>query len=187
MSLRGFADTGLPPFLIRARASIFSVSSGSSRYSSGLMVCASTLARSDFKPGREAPFFAAIGLPHAEYVSIGAPWGVAHDYKAPLQKSVTNDPRLTVVSAYIVDLDGDAFEDERSVLEIQAASRKSAGPFDGIVCDAHGYCNYKNKGCQVAVAEPSTLRRRLWHKAVHFYARSTQMREAQTRLSGRCR
>jgi len=54
MSRRGFAETGRPPFLTVARASISGVASGSSTYSRAFVTCASTRFRSDFSALRKA-------------------------------------------------------------------------------------------------------------------------------------
>lgn len=82
MSLRGFADRGLPPLFKVARDSACTVSSGSSLYSCARIEWASTLARSDFKVWREAGFLTIVGLSHAEYVARSAPWGIADYDKA---------------------------------------------------------------------------------------------------------
>ena len=60
ISLRGFGENGRPPLFILERASISSVNSGSSSYSSACTVCASTRTRSDFKERRDAGLFAFI-------------------------------------------------------------------------------------------------------------------------------
>jgi hypothetical protein len=56
MSRRGFAETGRPPFLTVARASISGVASGSSTYSRAFVTCASTRFRSDFKERCDGAF-----------------------------------------------------------------------------------------------------------------------------------
>ena len=78
MSLRGFEEIGLPPLLTEARASMSSVSSGSSSYSPGWIGCASTRARSDYKERRDAGLFAFIGFSRAEDAAIRASWDVTH-------------------------------------------------------------------------------------------------------------
>ena len=60
MSFLGLGECGRPPFLIVARASMSSVSSGSSTYSFALMTCESTRGKSEFKERREA-FLVKIG------------------------------------------------------------------------------------------------------------------------------
>lgn len=66
MSFRGFADRGRPPLFTTARAKPSSVRAGSSLYSCGRILWASTLARSDFKVRRETGFLTVVGLSHAE-------------------------------------------------------------------------------------------------------------------------
>lgn len=85
INFRGFGDKGLPPLFTFARASISSVRSGSSSYSSGLTLWASTRARSDFKERRNAGLFAFIGFPHTENVAIRATRRVSHDNDPPVQ------------------------------------------------------------------------------------------------------
>ena len=58
----GLVDTGRPAFFTTARASIWSVSSGSSRYSWAFVTCASTRLRFDFKVRRGALLFTGFGL-----------------------------------------------------------------------------------------------------------------------------
>jgi hypothetical protein len=82
ISLRGLGDLGRPPLLTTARASISSVSSGSSRYSLRRMTWESTFARFDPKVAREALFLTGIGFPHAEYVSVRAARRVTDDHHA---------------------------------------------------------------------------------------------------------
>ena len=85
INLRGLAESGLPPLFTFARASISSVSSGRSSYSSFFKVWASTRAMSDFKEWRDAFLFAFIGFPHAENVAIRATRCVAYNDHPPLQ------------------------------------------------------------------------------------------------------
>lgn len=87
------------------------------------MTCASTLVRSDFELRREAPLFATIGFPHAENVLILAPQRVADNDKASFQKPEAIDSSLTVVRSRVLYLYRKAFEDQRSILEVQAARR----------------------------------------------------------------
>jgi hypothetical protein len=83
ISLRGFGDRGRPPLLTTARASISSVSSGSSRYSLRRMTWESTFARFDLKVAREALLLTAICFPHAENVPYIAARRVTEDHHAP--------------------------------------------------------------------------------------------------------
>ena len=61
ISCRGLADGGRPRFRTTARASMASVSSGSSSYSCGLITCASTRLRSEPEKRREAGLFTIVG------------------------------------------------------------------------------------------------------------------------------
>lgn len=124
ISLRGFAETGRPPFLTTARVNISGVSSGSSLNSRGLMACESTRRKSDLKKRRDAGLFAGIGFPHAEYVSSFAARRVADYDQPPCQESIADDPGLAVVFAGILDFQSDAFKDDCRVLERQAARRQ---------------------------------------------------------------
>src|SRR5450631_48222 len=97
MSCRGFAERGRPPLLTVARASISSVSSGSSWYSEREMRWASTRARSEFEVRRETGLLTVVGLPHAEDVANRATRRVADDHHSTFQSAVANDPPLTIV------------------------------------------------------------------------------------------
>ena len=83
INLRGFGESGLPPLFTFARASISSVSSGRSSYSSFFKVWASTRAMSDFKEWRDAFLFAFIGFPHTKNVAIRATRCIAYDDHPP--------------------------------------------------------------------------------------------------------
>jgi len=104
--------------LIFARASISSVNSGSSLYSSGVTKWASTRARSDFKERRDARFLSFIGLPHAEDVTIRATRGVTHNDNPTRQQAVADDALLAVVPPSVFDLYRDTGKDQRRVCEI---------------------------------------------------------------------
>jgi hypothetical protein len=119
MSRRGFAETGRPPFLTVARASISGIASGSSTYSRAFVTCASTRLRSDFKERRDAPFFAAIGFPHAEYVMIFATRCISDDHHASLQISKADDPSFAVVFAQVLHFERRPSENERRVLKVE--------------------------------------------------------------------
>jgi hypothetical protein len=121
MSCRGLADRGRPPLLTTARASMLSVSSGSFRYSDGLMTCASTRARSEPKVRREAVLLTVVGLSHAEDVANRATRGVADDYEPASEQTEAEDSAFTVVFAHVFDLDGHALEDRFGVREVQAS------------------------------------------------------------------
>jgi hypothetical protein len=84
------------------------------------MECASTLARSDFKVRRETGFFTVVCLSHAEYVASCAPSGVANHDETAGQQAITNDARLALVLAQVLNLDRNALEDNGGVFEIQA-------------------------------------------------------------------
>ena len=137
MSWRGLADRGRPPRLTTARASISSVSSGSSLYSAGLMTCASTRAKSEPKVRREAGLLTVVGLSHAEDVAHRATRGVA-DYDEPAsEQAKAQDAAFTIVLARIFHLDSEALKDFDSVLEVQSALAQRLVAFGRIVGDAH--------------------------------------------------
>ncbi len=119
INLRGFGESGLPPLLTFARASMSSVSSGSSSYSFAFTTCASTRARSDFKERRDASLFAFIGFPHAENVTIRATRRVAQDNQPLFQQAIANNSLLTVVPSCVFNLKCDTSEDQLSICEVQ--------------------------------------------------------------------
>ena len=82
MSCRGLADLGRPPFLITARLSMASVSSGNSLYSADFTTCVSTRARSEPKVRGEACLFTIICLSHTKNVAHRATQGVANHHHA---------------------------------------------------------------------------------------------------------
>src|SRR5450432_3748416 len=108
MSCRGFAERGRPPLLTVARASISSVSSGSSSYSGREMRCASTRARSDFEVRCETGLLTGIGLSHAEDVANRATRRVADNHHPAFQGAVANDSSLAIALTSVFDLDRDA-------------------------------------------------------------------------------
>ncbi len=118
MSFRGLGDTGLPPRFTVPRLSISAVSCGSSRYSFGRIVCASTLDRSDFKERRDALFLAAIGFPHAKYVASVAPGCVPNDYHPASKQAEADDARFAIVLALVLNF-------KRGPGKTSAASSKS--------------------------------------------------------------
>ena len=152
INFRGFSDRGRPPFLIFARASISSVNSGNSLYSSALTTWASTRARSDFKERRDAFFLSVIGLPHAEDVTVRAARRVAHNDKASRQQPVTDDAPLAVSSSWCL----------RSLLtpaKISAASAQSSprsasvfARLTGSDVIRTGYCIYNNNAGLAMIA-----------------------------------
>ena len=104
MSLRGLAERGRPPLFTTARDNALADSSGSSLYSCGRMMWASTLRRSDFKVRREAGFLTIVSLSHTENVARSASRGVTNYDQTAGQKAVTNDSRFTVVLACVLKL-----------------------------------------------------------------------------------
>ncbi len=88
---RHHGDTGRPPLLTFARASISSVSSGSSSYSVTFTTCLSTREKSDFKERGDAGLFAFIGFPH---LNVGRPhlepWIAAQTRRAEGRSPVTH-------------------------------------------------------------------------------------------------
>jgi hypothetical protein len=147
-----------------------SVSSGSSLYSCVLILCASTLARSETEVRREASLLTVICLSHAEDVANRATRRVPHDDHSTLKQAETDHPGFTVVLPSVFDLDGDALEDQRSVLKIKASLKKSLlslGEVEGqshadIVNTKTSRCKGRHRsaacaGCQdIAQRHPST-------------------------------
>jgi hypothetical protein len=138
INFRGFSDRGRPPFLIFARASISSVNSGNSLYSSAFTTWASTRARSDFKERRDACSLSFIGLPHAEDVTVRAARRVAHNDKASRQQPVADDALLAVVPPGVFDLYRDTGKDQRCVCEIQSTFGQRLRALDRIERDSPG-------------------------------------------------
>src|SRR4249919_2640616 len=118
---RGLSETGRPARLTTPRLSIASVSRGRSRYSEGLITCASTRLRSLFEERGDASFFAAIGFSHAKYMADRSAGRIADHQQATFQKPEADHARLAVVPARVLDLEGVALEHDRGVFEIQAA------------------------------------------------------------------
>ena len=137
MSCRGFAERGRPPLLTTARASIESVSSGSSLYSDGLITCASTRFMSEPKVGRETGLLTMIGLSHAKDVANCATLRVPNNYEATAQASVTDSPAFAVVLPRVIDLNGGAFEHEYGVVEVKPSIPQRSIALGRIVGDAH--------------------------------------------------
>ena len=128
ISFLGFSERGRPPLLTLPRASMSSVSSGSSSYSSGWMTCAATRTRSEPKERCDTRLLAVIGFPHAENVAIRATRGLADDDHSIVEHGKANHPPLTMVLAYILGLEVRAGEDCLGIFEVQASvgQRRSA-------------------------------------------------------------
>ena len=133
ISCLGLCERGRPPLFTTARLSMSSVSAGSSLYSCGLITCASERARLEPKVRREAFLFTIVGLSHAEDVANRATRRVAHYDHATFEGAKTDDPPFTVVFALVFHLDGDAIEDQESVLEVEATFFKCLLSFRRIV------------------------------------------------------
>jgi hypothetical protein len=88
-------------------------------YSCGRMLWASTLRRSDFKVRRETSFLTIISLSHAENVTCGTPRCVPDYDQSTSEQAITDDTRLTVVPARVLDLNRGTTEDDRCVLEVE--------------------------------------------------------------------
>jgi len=138
MSFRGFSERGRPPLFTLPRASISSVSSGSSRYSCGRMTWASTRLRSEPKERRDARFFAVICFPHAEDVAIRATRRVANNYDPSAQDTEADDSCFAVVLPLVLDLKSHPGENQLGVLEFETAFSKGSCPLSGIEGDCHG-------------------------------------------------
>jgi len=135
--LRGLEETGRPPFDLLARSSISSVSSGRSLYSRALMMCASTLLKSDFKEQDDARFLTGIGFPHAEYVTGSSARGITDNHQAARQIAEADDSDFTVISAAILNLQGRPLEHMHSVPEIQTSLRQRRASLGWIEGYAH--------------------------------------------------
>ena len=119
MSLRGLAERGRPPLFTTARDNALADSSGSSLYSCGRMMCASTLRRSDFKVRRETSFLTIVGLSHAENVTCGAPRCVPDYDQSTSEQAIADNARFTVVPARVLELNRGTSEDNRCVFEVE--------------------------------------------------------------------
>ena len=139
ISCRGLADGGRPRSRTTARASMGSLSSGSSSYSCGLITCASTRLRSEPKIRREAGLFTIVGLSHAEYVTVFATRGVADHDNSAVQQAVADDAEFAVILSIINQLDRCAREDEGGILKVQSSLSKGSGALGGVVGDRHYY------------------------------------------------
>jgi hypothetical protein len=135
MSFLGFADRGRPPLLTLPRASMSSVSSGSSSYSCRRIICASTRRRSEPKERRDARFLAVIGFPHTEDVAIRATRCVAYDDNAAVEQTEADNADFAVASAIVLDLERRAREDEIRVVEVESALCQSSYPLRWVIRD----------------------------------------------------
>ena len=133
----GLTERGRPPLLTFPRASISSVSSGSSSYSSGWITWVATRARSEPEEWRDTRFLAVIGFPHAEDVAIRATRRVTNNNHPVMEHAEANNPSLTLVHAYILGLEVRSIENTLGILEIQASGRKRLFALLRIVCDCH--------------------------------------------------
>src|SRR5690606_27079524 len=134
---RGLVATGRPARLTVPRLSMASVSSGSSLYSPGLTLCESTRLRSDFKVRADTGLLAFIGFSHAENVADCFPWRVADHDEATGQIAEADHARLAIVPAIVLDLEGEAGEDLRRILEVEAALIKRLLSLGRVIADAH--------------------------------------------------
>ena len=135
MSFLGFEDRGRPPLFTFPRASMSSVSSGSSAYSCRRITCASTRRRSEPKERRDTRFLAVIGFPHAEDVTIRATRRVANNDNPTMEQTKADDADFTVASAIVFDLERRSRENELCVLEVESAFRKGGGSLDRVIRD----------------------------------------------------
>lgn len=137
MSFRGFEERGRPPLFTLPRASMSSVSSGSSSYSRRRITCASTRARSEPEERRDARFLAVIGFPHAKDVAIRATRRVANHNDPSVEDTKADDSRFAVVPADILDFERRAGKDNCRILEVQTAFSKGGRPFLRIEGNCH--------------------------------------------------
>src|SRR5687768_15341932 len=118
MSLRGLAERGRPPLFTLPRASISSVSSGSSLYSWRWITWASTRRRSEPKLRRDARFLAVICFPHAKHVAIRATRGVANNDDPATEHAKADDSSLAILPSVVLDFECGPGEDNLGVPEI---------------------------------------------------------------------
>lgn len=137
MSFRGFAERGRPPLFTLPRASMSSVSSGSSSYSCRRMTCASTRARSEPEERRDARFLAVIGFPHAKDVAIRATRRVANHNDPSVKDTKADDSRFAVIPASVLDFERCAREYKCCVVEVEPTFGKGGCSLPRIECDYH--------------------------------------------------
>ena len=142
INFRGFVESGLPPLLTFARASMSLVRRGNSSYSFAFILCASTRSRLDFKERRDAGFFAAIGFPHAENVAIRATRRVTDDDHSALQQAVANDASFAIVFSQILKFHSHTCKDVLGVGEIQSQVGLCPGALDLIEEDLYSVIVY---------------------------------------------
>ena len=123
ISFFGSSERGRPPLLTLPRASMSSVSSGSSSYSSGRITCAATRARSEPKERRDTLLLAVICFPHAEYMAIRATRCVADNNHSIAEHAEANHPLLTVVLPYVFRFEVRAGEYCPCIFKIKASFR----------------------------------------------------------------
>ena len=137
ISLFGFKDRGRPPLLMTPRASISSVNSGSSSYSSGWMTCAATLDRSEPKDRRDTRLLSVICFPHAEDVAIRATRRVANHHHSVTKHSKADDSLFAVVPTQIFRLERRACEDKGGNLKVKASRLLRFGSLRRVIGDCH--------------------------------------------------
>ena len=137
ISFFGLSDRGRPPLFTLPRASMSSVSSGSSSYSSGWMTCVATLPRSEPKERGDARLLAVIGFSHAEHVAIRATRCVTYDHHAIIKHAKTDHPGLAVVPADVFGLEIRSLKHNLGVFKVQLPVGKGLYPLPRIVGDDH--------------------------------------------------
>lgn len=137
MSFRGLAERGRPPLFNMPRASMSSVSSGSSSYSCRRMTCASTRARSEPEERCDARFLAVIGFPHAKDVAIRATRRVAYNNNPSVKDTKADDSRFAVIPASILSLECRAGKYKCRIPKVESALSKGSCSFLGIEGDCH--------------------------------------------------
>lgn len=137
MSFRGFAERGRPPLFTVPRASMSSVSSGSSSYSCRRMTCASTRARLEPEERRDTRFLAVIGFPHAKDMAIRATRRVANHNDPSVKDTKADDSRFAVIPARILDLEPRASKNKCRILKVESAFSKGGCSFPRIEGDCH--------------------------------------------------
>src|SRR5580692_4305981 len=97
------------------------------------MTCASTRLRSEPKERREARFFAVIGFSHTDNVAIRAARCINDLNQTTSQQTKANNARLSIISACVLNLSGNALKYLHRIVKVQAPIRQSTYSFGRIV------------------------------------------------------
>src|ERR1700722_4894505 len=115
-----------------------------------------------FKSLPKARFFPVIGFPHRKYVPRVATRRPNHDHHPSAQQTHGDNPGLTIVPAFVGDIQGVAGEYLGGVGEIETAVPQRARPLRRIERDLHRIIVVTNKTGSRSAAEnrraPAVLR-----------------------------